>query len=143
CRPVTFRTCQLCSSRAPPDRCPGGPAPRGPHRAPPSLRKRVWHSPRTCRRSRRHRARCARSPTAAWPRKSLSAAPAPSRGLPLLHLLDDLLEFRGHLGDGRLFQLHPAVGALVHDQIHFAETGCFIGKIVAEVAPAALLAVEG
>src|SRR5205814_604509 len=101
-----------------------------------------WRSPRTCPR-RRRRARPAASPSPAGAPFSPPGPPAPSRAASSLHLLDDLLEFRRHLGYGRLLELHAPVGPLADDQVDLAEVGRLVGEVVAEVAAAALLAGQG
>ena len=59
------------------------------------------------------------------------------------HLLDDLFQFFRHSGIGLAAQLHRAVRAFADDDVHLAGCGILVRKILAEMAAAAFLAVDG
>src|SRR5262249_4253121 len=122
----TIRTCRPCSSSGRRGRSPSAPESGGRRPAPPCHPTRRSCNPRTPRCSRRR----ARSGT--------SRSSARSCGL-----LNDPLQLGGHFRNRRAGALHLSVASLPDDEIERAELLALLRIIVAEMAAAALAALDG
>src|SRR5262245_6631976 len=74
-----------------------------------------------------------------WGLETGDGPPAPDS---LLHRVDHLLQLAGHVRNRHARHVHPSVATLAHDDVHPAPRRVLVGMVFAEVAAAALLALD-
>src|SRR5579864_1044760 len=117
------RTSPPCSSSEQRGRRHVPPGFDGRHRAPP-YRTRLLSGSREIRLGLFLRGRCETLPS------------------PLLHLLDDLLQFLGHRWNRLARELWFAIGSFSHDDVEFSVLVVFRREVIAEMSPAALFSLK-
>src|SRR5207249_7669911 len=122
--PSRSRSGPPCSSSAPPGRLPAPPGSGARRLRRPCPRSPRWSSRR--RRLPRHR-------------RAKSGRSRPASAV----LLDDLLEVGPHLGDRPALHPHGARAVLADDQVEPTRFGILRRMVLAEVRPAAFLALQG